>query len=155
VPDDITIGMFMERLSRPDAANGAVLDGFPRTVGQAAALDATLAERGERIARAVYIAVPTEELVQRVAGRAVCPTCGTSYHDLSEPPREPGICDRDGTPLERREDDRPDVVRARLAKQVPPMLEVVEHYRAAGRLAEVDGRGSIDEVLAAILEASA
>jgi len=155
VPDDITIGMFMERLSRPDAANGAVLDGFPRTVGQAAALDATLAERGERIARAVYIAVPTEELVQRVAGRAVCPTCGTSYHDLSEPPREPGICDRDGTPLERREDDRPDVVRARLAKQVPPMLEVVEHYRAAGRLAEVDGRGSIDEVLAAILEAAA
>lgn len=154
VPDDITIGMFMERLSRPDAANGAVLDGFPRTVGQAAALDATLAERGERIARAVYIAVPTEELVQRVAGRAVCPTCGTSYHDLSEPPREPGICDRDGTPLERREDDRPDVVRARLAKQVPPMLEVVEHYRAAGRLAEVDGRGSIDEVLAAILEAA-
>lgn len=155
VPDDITIGMFMERLSRPDAANGAVLDGFPRTVGQAAALDTTLAERGERIARAVYIAVPTEELVQRVAGRAVCPTCGTSYHDLSEPPREPGICDRDGTPLERREDDRPDVVRARLAKQVPPMLEVVEHYRAAGRLAEVDGRGSIDEVLAAILEAAA
>ena len=155
VPDDITIGMFMERLSRPDAANGAVLDGFPRTVGQAAALDATLAERGERIARAVYIAVPTEELVQRVAGRAVCPTCGTSYHDLSEPPREPGICDRDGTPLERREDDRPDVVRARLAKQVPPMLEVVEHYRRAGRLAEVDGRGSIDEVLAAILEAAA
>jgi adenylate kinase len=155
VPDDITIGMFMERLSRPDAANGAVLDGFPRTVGQAAALDATLAERGERIARAVYIAVPTEELVQRVAGRAVCPTCGTSYHDLSEPPREPGICDRDGTPLERREDDRPDVVRARLAKQVPPMLEVVDHYRAAGRLAVVDGRGSIDEVLAAILEAAA
>jgi adenylate kinase len=155
VPDDITIGMFMERLSRPDAANGAVLDGFPRTVGQAAALDATLAERGERIARAVYIAVPTEELVQRVAGRAVCPTCGTSYHDLSEPPREPGICDRDGTPLERREDDRPDVVRARLAKQVPPMLEVVEHYRRAGRLADVDGRGSIDEVLAAILEAAA
>ena len=114
-----------------------------------------MAGRSQRGRRAAGWTVPTEELVQRVAGRAVCPTCGTSYHDLSEPPREPGICDRDGTPLERREDDRPDVVRARLAKQVPPMLEVVEHYRAAGRLAEVDGRGSIDEVLAAILEAAA
>jgi adenylate kinase len=153
VPDEITINMFMERLAQVDAARGAILDGFPRTVGQAAALDATLASRGEQIARAVYIAVPTEELVQRVTGRSVCPTCGTPYHDLTDPPRQPGICDKDSTPLQRREDDRPEVVRARLENQVPPMLEVVEHYRAGGRLAEVDGRGSIDAVLATILEA--
>ena len=153
VPDDITIAMFMERLSEADAARGAILDGFPRTVGQAAALDATLAERGERIARVIYIAVPTEELVQRVAGRSVCPVCGTPYHDLTDPPRQPGICDKDGTPLVRREDDQADVVRARLDKQVPPMLEVVRHYRDANLLAEVDGMQPIDDVLTEILGA--
>jgi adenylate kinase len=153
VPDDITIAMFMERLSEADAARGAILDGFPRTVGQAAALDATLAERGERIARVIYIAVPTEELVQRVAGRSVCPVCGTPYHDLTDPPRQPGICDKDDTPLVRREDDQADVVRARLDKQVPPMLEVVRHYRDANLLAEVDGMQPIDDVLTEILGA--
>jgi len=152
VPDDITIAMFMERLAEADASRGAILDGFPRTVGQAAALDATLAGRGERIARAVYISVPTDELVQRVAGRSVCPICGTPYHDITDPPRVPGICDKDGTPLVRRDDDRAEVVRARLEKQVPPMLEVVEHYRAAGALEEIDGRQPIDVVLASILE---
>jgi adenylate kinase len=153
VPDDITIAMFMERLSRADAARGAILDGFPRTVGQAAALDTTLAERGERIARAIYIAVPTEQLIARVAGRSVCPVCGTPYHDVTDPPREPGICDKDGTRLVRRDDDAAEVVRARLEKQVPPMLEVVGHYRQAGVLTEVDGRRPIDAVLAEILGA--
>jgi adenylate kinase len=155
VPDDITIAMFMERLSQADASRGAILDGFPRTVGQAQALDATLAERGERITRAIYIAVPTEELVARVAGRSVCPVCGTPYHDVTDPPRVPGICDKDGTPLVRRDDDAAEVVRARLEKQVPPMLEVVEHYRNAGVLTEVDGRRTIDDVQADILAAVA
>ena len=155
VPDDITIEMFMERLSAADALRGAILDGFPRTVGQAAALDATLSDRGERIARAIYIDVPTEELVVRVSGRSVCPICGTPYHDVFDPPRQPGICDKDGTPLVRRDDDREDVVRARLEKQVPPMLEVVEHYRGAGVLTEVDGRRPIPEVTAEILRAAA
>ena len=155
VPDDITIAMFMERLSEADASRGAILDGFPRTVGQAVALDATPAERGERIASAIYIAVPTDELVLRVSGRSVCPICGTPYHDVFDPPRQPGICDKDGTPLVRRDDDREEVVRARLQKQVPPMLEVVEHYRAAGVLAEIDGRQPIDDVTAAILRAVA
>jgi adenylate kinase len=152
VPDDITIAMFMERLSEADAIRGAILDGFPRTEAQATALDATLAAQGERVAHAIYIAVPSEELVTRVAGRSTCPTCGTTYHDVFDPPRQEGICDRDGAPLQRRDDDRPEVVRARLEKQVPPMLEVVEHYRAAGLLAEIDGRQSIDEVSHAILE---
>ena len=154
VPDDITIAMFMERLSEADAARGAILDGFPRTVGQAAALDATLAKRGERIARAIYIAVPTDELVARVAGRSVCPTCGTPYHDVTDPPRQPGVCDKDGTRLVRRDDDAAEVVRARLEKQVPPMLDVVAHYRDAGMLTEVDGRRPIDDVLADILAAT-
>jgi len=152
VPDDVTIGMFMERLSRPDAARGAILDGFPRTAPQARSLDDTLAEQGERLARAIYIEVPTDELVTRVSGRSVCPTCGTVYHDVTEPPRLSGVCDRDGTTLIRRDDDRPEVVRARLEKQVPPMLEVVDHYRNAGNLSAVDGRQPIGDVLRAIRE---
>ena len=154
VPDEVTIGMFMEELARPEAARGAILDGFPRTVAQARSLDETLAGQGERIARAIYIEVPTEELVSRVSGRSVCPTCGTVYHDVSDPPRQAGICDKDGTPL-RRDDDRPEVVRARLEKQVPPMLEVVDHYRSARALTAVDGRQSIGEVQSAIREALA
>lgn len=151
VPDEITIGMFMDELAEPGAARGAILDGFPRTVGQARALDSTLAEHGERIRRVIYIEVPSDELVSRVAGRFTCPTCGTPYHLLSDPPRVAGMCDRDGTLLTQREDDRPEVVRARLAKQIPPMLEVVDHYQRAGIVAPIDGRQSIDEVTRRIL----
>jgi adenylate kinase len=151
VPDQVTIAMFMDVLARPEAARGAILDGFPRTVAQAEALDATLAEQGEAVERVVYIEVPTEELVARVSGRWVCPVDGTPYHVVSDPPRVPGICDKDGTPLVQRDDDKPDVVRARLATQIPPMLEVIAHYEGAGKVARVDGRRTIDEVTAEIL----
>jgi adenylate kinase len=153
VPDDVTIGMFMEELAKPDAARGAILDGFPRTVAQARALDATLAGQGEAISRVIYIEVPSEELVERVSGRWVCPVDGTPYHVVTDPPRVPGICDKDGTPLIQRDDDKPEVVRARLAQQVPPMMEVIAHYEDAGRVARVDGRGTIDEVTGRILDA--
>ena len=150
VPDEITIGMFMDELAKPHAARGAILDGFPRTVGQARALDDTLAAQGERIRRVIYIEVPTEQLVRRVAGRWVCPQCGTPYHEDTDPPRAPGICDRDATPLRQRDDDRPEVVRARLDRQVPPMLEVVAHYERAGIVDRLDGTRPIDDVTAAI-----
>jgi adenylate kinase len=153
VPDELTIAMVMERLARPDAAAGAILDGFPRTVGQAEALDATLAEQGEQIARVVFIEVPTEELIRRVSGRWVCPTCGTPYHVDTDPPQVAGICDRDGTPLVQRDDDRPEVVRARMEKQIPPMEAVVDHYDAAGVVTRVDGRLAIPEVSRRIREA--
>ncbi|HLY36364.1 MAG TPA: nucleoside monophosphate kinase [Candidatus Limnocylindria bacterium] len=153
VPDDVTIAIFMDELAKPAAARGAVLDGFPRTVAQAEALDATLGGRGERLTGVFYIDVPTEELVARVAGRWVCPVDGTPYHLVTDPPREPGICDKDGARLVQRDDDRPEVVRARLAKQVPPMLEVLDHYRQAGIVTHVDGRGPIDEVTRQILQA--
>jgi adenylate kinase len=146
VPDDLTIAMVREALGRPSARHGAILDGFPRTVAQAEALDATLAAQGERITRVVYIDVPAEELVQRVSGRWVCPTDGTPYHVETDPPRVPGICDKDGTPLIQRDDDTPEVVRARLATQVPPMLEVLDHYEAAGVVIRIDGRGAIEEI---------
>lgn len=155
VPDDITIAMFMEELAKPAASRGAILDGFPRTVAQAAALDSTLAGQGEAISRAIYLEAPIEELVARVSGRSICPVCGATYHVSSDPPRAPGVCDRDGTPLVQRDDDRPEVVRARLAKQVPPMLEVIEHYRRAGVLVTVDGTAPIEDVSAAVLEAVA
>jgi len=153
VPDDITIAMFTEELARPAAERGAILDGFPRTAGQAEALDRVLAAQGERIGNAIYIEVPPDELVERVSGRWVCPDCGTPYHLRSDPPAQAGICDRDGARLTQRDDDRPEVVRARLEKQVPPMLEVVEHYDRAGVLDRIDGDRSIEEVGDAILGA--
>jgi adenylate kinase len=151
VPDEITIEMFMRELSQPASERGAILDGFPRTVAQARALDATLAAKGERIERVISIEVPVEDLVARVAGRRVCPTCGTPYHVDRDPPRVPGRCDRDGTELVQRDDDRPEVVRARLAKQVMPMLDVIEHYERAGIVQHVDGRQPIDAVTREIL----
>jgi adenylate kinase len=152
VPDDVTIAMFMDELSQPTAAQGAILDGFPRTVAQAQALDATLAARGEGIERVISIEVPVEELVARVAGRRVCPVCGTPYHVVSDPPRVPGRCDNDGAALQQRDDDRAEVVRARLAKQVIPMLEVLEHYDQQGIVERVDGSQPIADVTRDILE---
>lgn len=152
VPDDITIQMFMQELAEPGAARGAILDGFPRTVAQARALDATLAERGEGIERVISIEVPVEELVARVAGRRICPVCGTTYHVAGDPPRVPGRCDKDGAELVQRDDDRPEVVRARLEKQVLPMLEVLDHYDQKGIVQHVDGRQPIDAVTDEILQ---
>ncbi len=151
VPDEITIEMFMHQLSQPAAALGAILDGFPRTVTQAQALDATLAARGERIERVISIEVEVEELVARVAGRRVCPVCGTPYHVAGDPPRVAGRCDRDGAELQQRDDDRPEVVRARLAKQVLPMLEVLEYYERAGIVQHLDGMQPIPAVTREIL----
>ncbi len=153
VPDGVTIAMVRHELGKASAERGAILDGFPRTVAQAEALDATLAAQGERIGRLIVIDVPADELVERVSGRRVCPSDGATYHVASDPPRVEGICDRDGTPLVQRDDDRPEVVRARLATQVPPMLEVIAHYEPAGIVARVDGRGEIDAVSDRILDA--
>lgn len=151
VPDEKTIGMFMEELAKPHAARGAILDGFPRTVGQATALDETLDGLGEQIDRVIFIEVPTEVIIKRVGGRWVCPTCGTPYHETADPPRVAGICDKDGTALRQRDDDRPEVVRARLERQVPPMLEVIDHYERAGIVDRVDGTQPIDAVTRDIL----
>jgi adenylate kinase len=151
VPDEITIRMFMDELARPEASRGAILDGFPRTVGQANALDDTLARGGERIRSVVYIDVPTDVLIRRVAGRWICPTCATPYHADDDPPKVSGQCDNDGSALKQRDDDRPEVVRARLERQVPPMLEVVEHYERAGIVDRIDGQQPIEAVTAEIL----
>jgi adenylate kinase len=153
VPDDITVGMVAEALTDPAAAAGVVFDGFPRTLAQAQALDRMLAERDMKITRAVFIEVPEDILVARVAGRWVCPECGTPYHLTDDPPRQPGICDKDGATLVQREDDRPEVFRARLREQMAPLEDVVAYYADRGLLARVDGRQPIEAVTAAIRDA--
>jgi adenylate kinase len=152
VPDEITVSMVGEALAEPSAAGGVVFDGFPRTLEQAKALDQLLAEHGSAISHAVLIDVPEEVLVDRVAGRWVCPECGTPYHATDDPPRQPGVCDRDGTALTQRDDDRPEVFRARLREQIPPMEDVADYYEQQGKLARVNGQQSIDAVSAGIRE---
>lgn len=148
VADDTIVRLFLTRLDRPDAARGAILDGFPRTRGQAAALDAVLAETGRRVDRAVLIDVPTDELVGRFADRLLCRAAGHVYNLRANPPRVPGVCDIDGSELYRRDDDAVETVRARMLRQLAPLAEVVDHYRGRGILATVDGTQSIEGVAA-------
>jgi adenylate kinase len=153
VPDDITIRMLLDRLARPDAEGGVILDGFPRNRTQAEALDAALAERGESVDRAINIEVPTEELVRRLSGRWVCRDAGHVYNEYTNPPRVPGRCDIDGSPLIQRDDDKAETIRARLALQLASLEDVVDHYATAGVLRRVDGVRAIDAVTDALLEA--
>lgn len=153
VPDDTIVDIFLDRLSAPDAARGAVLDGFPRTRAQAAALDQALVDRGSRVDHALYIEVPLEDLVQRMAKRRICALNGHVYNLESNPPRVDAVCDLDGSPLVQRDDDREETVRARMAGQLPPLEDVVDHYRESSVLRSVDGRQSIDGVQAALIAA--
>jgi adenylate kinase len=152
VPDDVTVRVVAERLARPDASQGAILDGFPRTRPQAAALDRLLANTDDRVRAALYVEVDSDELVRRMSGRRVCTGPEQHvYNVVSKPPLLEGRCDVDGTPLEQRPDDRPETVRARLAKQLPPMYEVVDHYAERGVLCAVNGAQAIDEVTEELL----
>jgi adenylate kinase len=153
VPDATMIRVFLDRLAQPDAAGGAVLDGFPRTRPQAEALDEALAERNARVDRALLIDVPMEDLVRRAAGRRICKASGHVYHVTANPPRVPDKCDIDGSPLIQREDDREETVRARMAQQLGALHDVVGHYQSKGLLTTVDGRRPISEVSEALLAA--
>jgi adenylate kinase len=150
VPDAVTTAMLVERLARPDAADGAILDGFPRTRAQAEALDAVLEEAGTGVAAALLIEVPAEALVDRLSDRWVCQSGAHIYNALGNPPRTPGVCDVDATPLRQRDDDRPEIIRARLAGQLDDLDAVVDHYRSRGVLTAVDGLRPIDEVTVAL-----
>lgn len=152
VPDEVTIKMLLERISRDDAKKGAMFDGFPRNVVQAKALDEALAAQGARVDRAPLISVADEELIARLGGRWICRNCGKLYHERNDPPKVAGKCDACGGELYQRDDDKADVVRNRLEKQKPP-VDLIEHYRAAGVLREIDGEQSLDEVTALLLEA--
>jgi adenylate kinase len=154
VPDEVVIGLVGERLAQPDAKAGVVLDGFPRTVAQAEALDALFARTGLSLDRVVYFNVSRDELLRRLTGRRVCRVCGRTYHLVSAPPKVADKCDVCGGELYQRVDDREDTVATRLdvyQKQTSPLLE---YYRGRNLLSEVAGEGSVSQVAEAIRKAT-
>jgi adenylate kinase len=155
VPDSVTIDMLFERLAKPDAAKGILLDGFPRNIAQAEVLDKALDERGGKVDVAPYIEVPEADLVARLGGRWICRAQGHPYHEQSKRPLVPGVCDVDGSELYQRTDDQPATVQARLRQQLGALDEVVGHYREHGVLATVDGSQPIDRVTDGLLAAIA
>lgn len=154
VPDSITVKMLLERLAQPDAAGGAILDGFPRNLAQAEILATALAERGSGVGVALEIDVPEAELVRRLSGRWICQANGHVYNESSHPPRVAGLCDLDSSPLIQREDDRRETVAARLAAQLSALREVVGYYRERGLLRTIDGLRPAAEVTEGLLAAA-
>ena len=156
VPDDLVNQMVAERLKQPDTANGYILDGYPRTLGQADWLDKHIGtDPGALPVIAVSIQVSYNQLLRRITGRRVCPVCGTIYNIYLQPPKVDEKCDRDGTPLTRRSDDSEEVFRERMRTYESQTAPVVEHYRALGRFEEVNGDQPIDAVAAAVMAAVA
>jgi adenylate kinase len=153
VPDELTIKMLLERLAQPDCAGGCLLDGFPRNLEQAKALDAALTQRSQAVDRVAYIRVGEEELVQRLGGRWTCRGCGAVYHERYSPPAVAGRCDQCGGELYQRSDDQPDTVRRRLTVYFRDTAPLVEYYRQGGKLVEVDGGQEIEAVSRALKEA--
>jgi adenylate kinase len=152
VPDDLTISMIEQRLDEADAAEGVILDGFPRTRRQAEALDSVLARKGSRVNGVFYLDVDRAELVRRLTGRWLCRLSDDHvYHAQSHPPTTPGRCDVDGAELYQRADDLPEVVAARLEKQLPPMFEVLDYYADKDVLHTVDGNRPPADVTDALL----
>ena len=146
VPDDVVVGAMGERLARPDAARGFILDGFPRTIAQAEALGRMLKDTGQTLDAVVFFDVSEAELLRRLTGRRVCPNCGATYHLVSKPPKAADRCDTCGSPLVQREDDREATVRNRLevyARQTAPLLDF---YRDRDLLTTVAGEGSIGTI---------
>jgi adenylate kinase len=141
VPDDITIRMVLERLEAPDTEKGAILDGFPRNIEQAGALDKALAEQGKAIDKAIYIKVAEAELLKRLGGRWICRNCQTPYHEVDNPPKVKGICDRCGGQLYQRADDNPATVKKRLEVYFAETAPLIEYYKKAGKLLEINGEG--------------
>ncbi len=146
VPDEITIAMVKERLSRQDVANGAILDGFPRTMAQAEDLDELLAGMNEKINVVPYIHVDPEILLKRLAGRRTCRAEGHVFHEIFSPPEQPGICDFDGSELYQRDDDTEETQRRRIEVYFEQTAPLLDYYRDKDLLVEVDGERTVDEI---------
>jgi len=153
VPDDVVIGLVDERLRRNDAAQGWVLDGFPRTVAQAEALDRLLRARGIELDRVIFFAVAVEELRRRLTGRRVCRLCGTAFNLVSNPPAVPGRCDRCGGELIQRDDDAPEAVDHRLEVYRTQTAPLLDYFRGRHLLTEVAGAGEVERVTESIRQA--
>jgi adenylate kinase len=152
VPDELTIAMIEERIQKPDAQQGVVFDGFPRTLKQAQALDEALSRQGKAADAALLVTASDDEIVRRLSGRRLCPSCGEIYHEQSRPPTRAGVCDACGATLAQRDDDQPAVVRERLRRQRPPD-ELLDHYRAQARLVEINGEQEMEAVTGDLLAA--
>jgi len=146
VPDEITIQMVLERLSAPDCINGAILDGFPRNLQQAEALDKALEKQAKLINKVVYIAVSEGELLKRLSGRWICRNCQTPYHEVDSPPKVAGKCDRCGGELYQRDDDNVETIKKRLEVYFAETSPLIDYYTSAGKLLEINGVGDSAEV---------
>lgn len=151
VPDEIILGMVKERLSQPDCEKGFILDGFPRTVAQAEALDSLLAEMGKKLDVALALVVPDELLVERLTGRRTCKSCGMMYHIKYKPPKVEGKCDHCGGELYQRPDDNEETVRNRLKVYHESTAPLIDYYNKKGILKEIDGSKSIEEITTQII----
>lgn len=146
VPDEVVIGLVDERLARADAATGYVLDGFPRTVAQAEALDGLLGRRRQELDRVIFFDVSRPELIRRLTGRRICRKCGTTFHMVSAPPRTAGRCDVCGGELYQREDDAEATVARRLDVYETQTAPLLDYYRRRGLLVRVAGEGAMEDV---------
>jgi adenylate kinase len=153
VPDETMTSIVRERLRQPDVQAGAILDGFPRTIDQARALNRVLAELGRQLDAVVYLRVPVEEVLERIAGRYTCPNCGASYHVDTTPTRVEGICDQCGSTLMQRPDDRREVAQRRLEVYGEQTEPLIDFYRNQGVLRDVNGSQTVERVLESILDA--
>lgn len=151
VPDELTCDLVMDRIQQDDCKNGFVLDGFPRTIPQAEALDAALEKINEKMDYAIDVDVPDENIVNRMSGRRACLNCGATYHLISIPPKVEGICDRCGSEIVLREDDKPETVQKRLKVYHEQTQPLIDYYENQGILKSVDGTQPMDEVFKAIV----
>ena len=146
VPDELTCDLVMDRIAQDDAKNGFVLDGFPRTIPQAEALDAALTKIGQAMDFAIDVDVPDENIINRMSGRRACLNCGATYHIVSIPPKKEGICDSCGNELVLRDDDKPETVKKRLDVYHDQTLPLIEYYQGKGILKSVDGTQPMEKV---------
>ncbi|OYD06517.1 adenylate kinase [Paludifilum halophilum] len=151
VPDRVTIGIVRERLGKDDCAEGFLLDGFPRTVPQAEALDQNLKEMGRHLDHVLYIEVDEEELLKRLTGRRICRDCGATYHVVFAPPEKDGVCDRCGGSLYQRDDDREETVAKRLEVNLEQTRALLNYYHDQDNVRRIDGNRSIEQVTESIL----
>jgi adenylate kinase len=151
VPDDLTVAMVLGRLEEPDCAQGVLLDGFPRTVAQAQALDEGLQRAGKQIDLAIYLRVPREELLRRLSGRFICRANQHVYNIYTRPPKVAGVCDLDGSELYQRPDDVGEAVQRRLDIFFNETIQLLDYYGSQHKLEEVDGNQSIDQVQRSLL----